>query len=171
MDLLVSYPWHHFHHARQEVARILTDFGDSDARLERTSVWGIAILHTCLDNRQVIGLCQQLFSRDPGAFQWTVKWRPVDYWCHADLETMKRLIEERIRDRIGPDQSWAMKVEKRRWQCYHTSDIVAYLAAAIDRKVRLDNPDWIVWVDVVGREAAISLLRPTEIFSLNLSHL
>ena len=40
----------------------------------------------------------------------------------------------------------------------------------MNRKVDLDHPDWIVWVDVVGRQTAISLLRPEEIFSLGLPH-
>jgi tRNA acetyltransferase TAN1 len=170
-DLLVSYSWHHFRQARQEVLRILEGFGDASALLEKTPVWGIAVLHTSLDNRQVIAQCRRLHEADPGAFQWAVKWHPVDYWCPTELDAMREVIQGRIKTRIGEDETWAMKVEKRRWQQYHTSKIIDHLAAGMERTVNLDHPDWIVWVDVVGRETAISLLRPTEIFSLGLPRL
>ena len=59
-----------------------------------------------------------------------------------------------------------MQVNKRRWQAYHTIDIVTALAANIDRKVNLSHPDKIVWVDVIGNETAISVLKSDEIFSV-----
>lgn len=70
-----------------------------------------------------------------------------------------------MRDRIEPNETWGLKVAKRRWQRYHTDDIVRQLAGAIDRKVDLDHPDMLVRVDVVGSEAAISVLRPDDVFS------
>jgi CBS-domain-containing membrane protein len=42
---------------------------------------------------------------------------------------------------------------------------VTQLAGAIDRKVDLNHPDKLVRVDVVGERAAISVLRPGEVFS------
>ena len=79
---------------------------------------------------------------------------------------MKRLIDNEFRNLIGDNQTWGMKVNKRRWQQYHTSEIIEHLAADIDRKVDLDNPDCIIWVDIIGPETAISLLTPDEIFSI-----
>ena len=59
-----------------------------------------------------------------------------------------------------------MKVKKRRWQRYHTAEVIAYLAPSIDRKVDLNNPDKIVWIDVIGRNTAIAVLNPQDIFSV-----
>ena len=58
-------------------------------------------------------------------------------------------------------------IPARCWQQYYTIEIVEYLAADIEKKVDLGNPDWILWVDVIGRETALSLLRPDESFSIN----
>lgn len=171
MDLLVSYSWHQFYRVKPEIIRLLQHFGDSNPEVERTSVWGVAIVHTCLNNRQVIRKCRELFNTDPRAFQWAVKWLPVDYWCNSNLESVKQVIDECIKGRIQGDQTWAMRVKKRRWQKYHTIDIVKYLTEGIVGKVNLNNPDRIIWVDVIGRETAISLLNPEDIFSLNLSQL
>lgn len=171
MDLLVSYSWHQFYRAKPEIIRLLQHFGDSNPAVERTPVWGIAIVHTCLNNRQVVRKCRELFNTDPQAFQWALKWLPVDYWCDTDLESIKKVIDIHIKDQIQEDQTWGMKLKKRRWQEYHSIDIVNFLAEDIDRQVNLSNPDWIIWVDVLGRETAISLLNPDDIFSLNLPYL
>jgi tRNA acetyltransferase TAN1 len=171
VDLLVSYSWRQFYRAKSEIIRLLKQFGDPDPGVDKTPVWGIALVHTSLDNRRVISQCRQLFNEEPEAFQWAVKWLPVDYWCHTDLESIKGVIDEQIKPKIQEYQTWGLKVKKRRWQVYHTIDIVNYLAAGIQQRVNLDNPDRLIWVDVIGRETALSLLAPEDIFSLNLSHL
>ncbi len=165
-DLLVSYPWRRFGPARREILRILKRLGDEHARVERTDVDGVALVHTNLDGREVVRRCRELFQTAP-TFEYAIKWVPVDYWCDTDLDAMKKLIEERIRDQIGANETWSLKIEKRRWRKYHTADIVAYLAPAIDRRVNLDRPDKLVRVDVVGNRSAISVLRPGDAFSVN----
>ncbi|MDX1251105.1 MAG: hypothetical protein IDH49_02385 [Gammaproteobacteria bacterium] len=164
MDLLVSYAWGRFFRARAEIIRILKRFGDDNPKVERTRVDGIAIAHTTLDNREVVRKCKELFKTEP-VFEFAAKWVPVDFWCDTDLDAMKEVIEENVKDRIKEDETWGMKVEKRRWQKYHTADIIEYLAPSIERKVNLGNPDKLVRIDVVGRRTAISLLEPGEIFS------
>jgi tRNA(Ser,Leu) C12 N-acetylase TAN1 len=167
MDLIISYAWSHFYLAKPEAIRILQLFGEPAPYIEKTNVMGIAIAHTGLDNRDVIKRCRQLWHENPlESFEFATKWVPVDYWCSTDLDAMKRLIDENIKDQIDENQTWGMKVHKRRWQQYHTSEIIEHLAADIDRKVDLGNPDRIIWVDVIGPETAISLLSPEEIFSI-----
>ncbi len=127
---------------------------------------GIAVAHTSLDNRQVIRQCRELLQQGKSHFDFAVKWVPVDYWCWTDLDTIKQLIDEKVLPRIQPEETWAMQVNKRRWQTYHTIDIVTALAADIDRKVNLSHPDKIVWIDIIGNDTAVSVLKSDEIFSV-----
>lgn len=160
MDLLISFPWGRFNQARHEAVRILKRLGDDQPHIEKTAVDGIAVAHTSLDNREVITQCHELLRNSEEEFNFTLKWLPVDYWCETNLDAMKQVIEEKVLSRIPPTECWAMKVKKRRWQHYHTADIVAYLAPGIDRKVNLNNPDKIVWIDVIGHNTAIAVLTP-----------
>jgi tRNA(Ser,Leu) C12 N-acetylase TAN1 len=75
------------------------------------------------------------------------------------------VIDERVAPSIGEQETWAMQVEKRGWPQYHTAEIIEHLAEGIDRKVNLKAPDKLVRVDILGSKAAVSLLRPGEIFS------
>jgi tRNA(Ser,Leu) C12 N-acetylase TAN1 len=165
MDLLVSYPWGRFQRARREIISTLEQLGDDSPTVRRTSVDGIAVVHTVLGNRDVVRGCSELFDAEPGP-EFAVKWVPVDYWCETDLEAIKAVIEEKVAGQIAENETWGMKVEKRRWQRYHKAQIIEYLAPSIARKVNLNNPDKLLRLDVVGRKTAISLLRPGEIFSM-----
>jgi tRNA(Ser,Leu) C12 N-acetylase TAN1 len=128
---------------------------------------GMAVVNTLLDNREVITRCRTLWEAEPlDSFEFAIKWVPVDYWCTTELTAIKELIDIRIKPRIGKHQTWGMRVHKRRWQQYHTRDIIECLAAGIDRRVDLGHPDWIIWVDVVGRQTAVSLLKPQDVFSI-----
>jgi len=164
MELLVSHQLGRYGKAKREILRALRQLGDEHAVVQRTAVDGIALARTALDGRDVVRRCRELFD-DGFAFEYAVKWVPVDYWCEADLEAIRKVLAEKVRDQIAPDETWGMKVAKRRWERYHTQDIVTHLAAAIDRKVDLNHPDKLVRVDVVGDQAAVSVLRPGEVFS------
>ncbi len=166
MDLLISFRWGRFYPTRKEVKRILKGMGDDNPQVDWTSVDGIAIAHTYLDSRAVIAHCQQLFVNHEEMFEHAVKWVPADYWCETDLNAIKQLIEQEIAPRIQPAERWAMKVHKRRWQRYHTAEIVEYLAPSIVRKVDLNNPDKTVWVDAIGHRTAVSILQSGDIFSV-----
>lgn len=169
MNLLISYSWGTFSRARSEIRRILGRLGDDQPEVERSNVEGIALVSTSLDSRDVIHKCRELLYRGEEYFDFAIKWVPADYWCATELDAMKLVIEKEVVPRIPPDETWRMTVYKRRWQRYHSADIVACLAPCIDRKVDLSHPDKIVWVDVVGRKTAISVLKPEEIFSVMLA--
>ena len=166
MDLLVSYPRGQYGRARQEIARVLGRFGDPQPLIEKSGIPGVCIVHTSLDNREVVGRCRELCQGEPEAFRFAIKWLPVDYWCEKDLAAIYRLIEERIAPSVGAQETWAMQVEKRGWPRYHTAEIIKRLAEAIDRKVRLKAPDRLVRIDILGSAVAASVLRPGEIFSI-----
>ncbi len=165
MDLLVSYYWNHFSRARREVIYVLRKFGDPAPKVERTGVIGIAVVHTSLNDREVIEKCKELF-KSGFVFRFAIKWVPVDFWCETSLDSIKKVIDENIAATIGENETWGMKVEKRRWQKYHTMQIIEYLAADINRKVNLSSPDKLIRVDVLGERTAISLLKPGETFSI-----
>lgn len=166
-DLFVSYSWGRFHQARTEIIQILNQFGDPGPTVERTSVAGIALVHTCLNNREVIKQCKTL-RQEPGAynFQFAIKWVPIDYWCKTDLNAMKQVIDSKLIDQIKPNQTWGMVVKKRRYQKHHSIEIVHHLAQDVDREVNLNEPDWIIWVDIIGKKTAIALLKKDEVFSV-----
>ncbi len=164
-NLLVSFGWRKFHHARTEMRNILSELGDKNPIIKRTIAQGIAGVSTILDPREVIKGLYSIYNQDPSRIVHTLKWAPVDYWIASDLESMANGMRM-LRDKIARGERWMMVVEKRRYTLHHKAEIIACLAEYIDEKVDLKNPDKIVRVDIIGNNAGISVVKPGEIFSV-----
>jgi len=163
-NLLVSCPWIMSSAAIREVTRLLKRLGDEEPLVKRTAARGIIGVKTSLDARMVVRELGLILRDDPVAFQYTLKWVPVDLWVNSDLESMREAVLK-LRDQIEPGERWRMTVEKRRYTLFHKIDIINELAELIEEKVDLKNPDKIVRIDIIGKNAGVSVLSPQHIFS------
>jgi len=164
-NLLISCSWGTYKRAVEEIVRVLRALGDGEPLVRRTLAEGIIGVKTCLDPRMVVRELRRLFYEDPTVFQYTLKWVPVDLWTHSDMESMKEAVAD-LGKNIGTNETWRMTVEKRRYTRHHKIEIIRDLAELIDKRVNLEKPDKILRVDILGKYAGISLLKPQEIFSV-----
>ena len=164
-NLLVSCPWGWHPRAKAEVTKIIATVGDDRPVVQMTLARGVIGVKTCLNPRSVILALHALYEKDPSAVRHTLKWVPVDIWTRSDLESIKEGVAS-LKGSIGPDESWRMTVEKRRYTALHKIDIIKEVAELIDQKVDLENPSKIVRIDIIGPQAGISVLKPDEFFSL-----
>jgi tRNA acetyltransferase TAN1 len=168
-NLLVSHEWSNYSLAKQEILRLLAEFGDNDPKIGRTIAKGLSGVNTTLESRGVIASLKQKFASDKLAVNFTLRWTPVDLWCDAGtVESMKQALST-LANKILPGEKWMMHVEKRRYAAHHKAELIKELADLIHEKVDLKNPDKIVWIEIVGKQAGISIITPSEIFSLHKS--
>lgn len=163
-NLLVSCSWGAYGRAKGEIMRVLRMLGDEDPIVRRTPAEGIIGVKTHLEAREVVHGLRRLFEEDPSLLLHTSKWVPIDLWTHSDMESMKEAVAE-LGKKICADEKWRMTVEKRRYTRYHKIEIIRELAELIDRKVDLENPDKILRIDIIGKYAGASLLKPEDVFS------
>jgi len=168
-NLLVSCPWGVYGKAKREIIHILEVLGDESPLVKRTIAEGIIGVKTRLDTREVVYGLRRLFNEDPFAFQHTLKWVPVELWTLSDMDSMKEGVRK-LRNRIHAGERWRMTVEKRRYSLHHKIEIIRELADLVDEKVDLENPEKILRVDIIGRYAGMSVLKPTDMFSLAKSY-
>ena len=165
-NLLVSCSWGAYGKAKKEIIQILEMFGDESPLVKRTIAEGIIGVKTRLNSREVIYGLRRLFDEDPFVFQYTLKWVPVDLWTLSDMDSMKEGVRK-LRNRIHAGERWRMIVEKRRYSLHHKIEVIRELADLIDEKVDLENPEKILRVDIIGRYAGMSVLKPTDMFSVS----
>lgn len=163
-NLLISYKWRNFFEAKKEIQNVLKRLGDENPIVEKTLARGILGVKTKIKNREVIRNVKKFYQENPWDFNFSIKWIPHDNWCVAQMEDMKKMVAQ-IKNQIKPGETWAMKVEKRRYTWYHTNEIIRELASEITEKVNLSKPDKILRIDILGDYAAISILKPEDIFS------
>ncbi len=164
-NLLVSSSWRGHGAAKREIRELLAALGDERPTVERTVAKGITGVRTSLEPRRVVREFRAIFEQDPGRFQFTCKWVPIDTWTHSDLESLTQAVMQ-LKHRIQPGETWRMTVEKRRYAGHHRAEVIAELAALIDEKVNLTAPDKILRIDLVGENAGVSVLAPDDIFSV-----
>jgi len=165
-NILVSYPWSQYANAKKEIQSILKSLGEEKPLVSRTIAQGIIGVKTSQNPREVIHTLQRMFSEDPTVFQYTLKWVPIELWTYSDIDSMKKVVEQ-LKTEIHKGEKWRMTVEKRRFTKYHKIEIIKSMAELIDEKVDLENPDKILRIDIIGKYAGISVLRPKDMFSIS----
>ena len=164
-NLLVSCSWSLWREAVDEVKRVLKELGDENPLVRRTLARGILGVRTSLDSRFVVREVREMFEKDPWSVQYTLKLIPIDAWTVSDLDSIREGVSG-IKDRILKGEKWRMTVEKRRYTEHHKSEIIKEVAELIDEEVDLEKPDKILRIEIIGRYAGLSILKPDETFSV-----
>ena len=163
-NILVSYPWNQYANAKKEIQNILKRLGEENPSVTRTIAEGIIGVKTCQNPREVVHALQGMFNEDPTVFQYTSKWVPIELWTYADMNSIKKAVE-RLKTEIHAGEKWRIILEKRRFTKHHKIEIIKNIAELVDEKVDLKNPDKTLRIDIIGRYAGISILKPNDMFS------
>lgn len=146
-----------------EVLAVLAKIGDPDATARATEVSGLMVGRTALDATKVPRMLYKMVEGEPWSLRLLLRFIPVEVVVKADLEELAKVASGLAR-RIGQTESFRVTVEKRHAHI-GTKEIIEKVAGVVDRKVDLDDPDWVVLVEVVGEEAGVSVVRPDQVFS------
>lgn len=161
-NLIVSTSRFREEEAQDEILDLLDLFGDPDAEAEITEVKGLLIAQTALDPMQVIEELKELVAEEPWRVRYILRAIPVEVVVPAELNDIKSAAKE-LAERIGSD-TFRITVEKRH-SPLESMDVIKAVAGEIEGKVNLDNPGWIVLVEIIGGQAGVSVLAPDQLFS------
>lgn len=162
-NLLVSTYRFREEDACDEILELLDRFGDSGAEAEATQVSGIVLAATGIDPLQVVEKLKAVVAQEPWEVRYVLRVLPIEKVVPAELEDIQGAAKD-LASRIGPEETFRATVEKRH-SPLHSREVIDYIADVVDRKVDLDNPDWTILVEIVGRDAGVSVLRKDQVFS------
>ena len=150
--------------AADEALDLLDAFGDPDAEAEITDVTGLILARTAMNPVDVVERLKEVVAAEPWEVRYILRVLPIEKIVAPELEDIQGAAGELAEARIGQDESFRITVEKRHSHL-HSSEIIDYVAEGVKRKVNLENPDWVVLVEIIGKHAGISVVRPNQIFS------
>ncbi|MFB0560293.1 MAG: THUMP domain-containing protein [Candidatus Lokiarchaeia archaeon] len=165
-NLFVTYDINNRRESKEEVLWVLGKVGEEEPRFLSSRARGIFLILASLDPREITGRLTQLCKEEPDNFWYTYNYIPIDVWCSSELEEMVENVK-RLSEGIKKDETWRMTVNKRFYNQYHTLEIIEILAENVNRKVDLKNPQKIIQIEIMGKQAGISLLDPSDIFSVS----
>jgi tRNA acetyltransferase TAN1 len=161
-NLLASSSRYTEEDAQNELLGILEVLGDHESESEVTDISGIILGSTKLDAFQVINSIRQLIKNEPWQIRFILRLLPIESVVCTDLRNIKNAVKN-IAIKVPTGDTFRITVE-RRHTMISSSDIIASVGNEIDNKVDLENPDWIVLIEIIGKQTGISVLKPNQIF-------
>lgn len=125
---------------------------------------GLIVATTKLDPHVVVKELKNVFQQRPWEFRYVLKCTPIDIVVPTDLKAIASNCAV-YASRIGLRETFRVTVEKR-YSDISSRDIIASVASVIERKVSLDNPSWVVLVQVVGKVTGLTVIKPDEVLSV-----
>ena len=90
---------------------------------------------------------------------------PILKVVNTEFEEIKKCAVELAHELIKENETYRIDVRKR-GVSFHRSDIIHPIAALIKRKVKLDNPDKILHIEIFPTRTGIAVFRENDVFSL-----
>lgn len=161
-NLIVSTSRFREEEAQDEILDLLDAFGDPEAEAEITEIKGLLLAQTELDPFAVVNRLKELVASEPWQVRYILRVLPIEAVVPTDLDAIRHASKE-LTGKIGKD-SFRITVEKRH-SPLESIKVIKTIAGEIDGKVNLENPGWVVLVQIVGSQTGVSVIKPDQMFS------
>jgi tRNA acetyltransferase TAN1 len=163
-NLLVTTYRHREYDAVDELNVILQRFNIDMEMIEIQNVSGIILALANLNPFELITKFKELLAEEPWQFRYILRVIPIERALYTDLKNIEREVENLTLKKIKVNDTFRISVEKR-----HTSkrskEIISSIANKLQNKVSLENPDWIILIEIIGNKTGISILKERDIFN------
>ncbi len=150
--------------ACSEVWYLLGEIGDREVEVDKTGVSGLIAAKTSLNPFEAIKKLRETLKERPWDFRFTIRFIPIERVVQTNLKQIEKVSTE-LSSKIRENESFRITVEKR-FTNISSREIIEAVAANINRKVDLTNPDKIVLIEIVGGLTGISVIEPSDILSV-----
>ena len=164
MNLIITCARHLEPETQEEITRILGEFGDSEPEITITSMSGIITAKTKLDPVEVVEKIQELILDEPWSIRYCLRIIPIQIVSETKIDAIEEKISELI-EKILKEDSYRISIEKRNSDI-SSQELITKIAKNIKNKVSLENPDKIIQIEILGGITGISILKKSDILSV-----
>jgi len=162
-NLLVTTYRHMESEASAELRTLLEEIGDKEPEIIYMGVSGLFACTTELDPLEAIRKIRKIVQDEPWKVRYVLRLIPIDTVVSTHVDDIKNAVQS-LAERIKENETFRVTVEKRR-SSIKSMEIIEAVAAVVDRKVTLERQDWVVLIEIVGKETGVSVIKPENIFS------
>ena len=147
-----------------ELAFLLKEIGDPAPEVDKTGIRGLVVAKTALDPVEAIEKLRAILHDRPYEFRYALRILPIQKVVRTSLDEAKAAATE-FAARLGENETFRVTVEKR-FTSIHSRDFIEAAATEIKNKVDLEKPDKILLIEVLGGFTGMSLLKPSDLLSV-----
>ena len=164
MNLIVTCARHLEGETEDELIDILDELGDSDVKIVVSSMSGIITVQTKLDPIEVVRKMKEMVLDEPWSIRYCLRIIPIQKIVETNIDEIEKMISS-MSEQIEEKESYRILIEKRNSDI-SSKEIITKIANGIKNKVSLDFPDKIILIEILGIVTGISILKKSDILSL-----
>jgi len=164
MNLIVTCARHLEGETEDELIDILDELGDSDVKISVSSMSGIITVQTKLNPIEVVRKMKEMVLDEPWSIRYCLRIIPIQKVVETNIEEIEKSISS-MSSEINEKESYRILIEKRNSDI-SSKEIITKIANGIKNKVSLDFPDKIILIEILGIITGISILKKSDILSL-----
>jgi len=150
---------------KNEISKILDELGDQEPEILNVGMRGILMVNTIIEPSKIIDYVKNKMSEEPWLIRYCLRIIPIQIITETEIDKIKQNVLK-LKDTIQKNDSYRITIEKRNTDISST-EIITEIAKIFPNKVSLNQPDWIVLIEILGNYTGISILKDDELFSLD----
>ena len=164
MNLIITCPRNLEEETKKEVEKNLESFGDEDPVVTITSMRGILTAQTNLEPVLAVKSFKKIIEDEPWAIRYCLRIIPIQTITESESDKIVEQVQKLIKLK-NPEGSFRITLEKRN-SSISSNELISKIATGIPNKVSLENPDWVILVEILGGKTGISVLDNDSVLSV-----
>ena len=167
MNLIITCARNLESETKNEIRKILDELGDQEPEILNVGMRGILMVNTIIKPSKIIDWVKNKIIEEPWLIRYCLRIIPIQRITDTEIDKIKQNVIK-LKDTIQKNDSYRITIEKRN-ASISSNEIITEVAKIFPNKVSLNQPDWIILIEVLGNETGISILKDDELFSLDKS--
>jgi len=165
LNLLVTCARNLETETKKEIEKILDDLGDQQSEILNVGMRGILMVNTNVEPSKIITWIKDKVVEEPWLIRYCLRMIPIQIITETKMSKITENIIE-LKNVIKQNDSYRITIEKRNTDMSST-EMITEIAKIFPNEVSLNQPDWIVLIEILGDNTGISILKDSEMFSLD----
>jgi len=164
LNLIITCARHLEEETEDEIIDILDELGDSNVKTSISNMSGILTAETALDPIEVVKKMKEMLLDEPWSIRYCLRVIPIQKFIETNVKEIEEAISS-MSNQIQDTDTYRISIEKRNSDV-SSKEIITKIADQIKNKVSLEFPDKIILIEILGSVSGISILKKSDILSL-----
>ena len=165
MTLLVTCARNLETETKNEIEKILGEIGDQEPEILNVGMRGILMVNTNIESSKIITWVKDKVVEEPWFIRYCLRMIPIQTITETEMSKITENVTE-LKNVIKQNDSYRITIEKRNTDMSST-EIITEIAKIFPNEVSLNQPDWVILIEILGDKTGISILKDSEMFSLD----
>jgi len=150
---------------KNEISKILDELGDQEPEILNVGMRGILMVNTIIETSKIMDYVKNKVIEEPWLIRYCLRIIPIQMITETEIDKIEQNVIK-LKDTIQKNDSYRITIEKRNTSI-SSNEIITEIAKIFPNKVSLNQPDWIILIEILGNKTGISILKNDEMFSLD----